>query len=98
MKAENIAITKLPSKTSYTYKSGNLDLSGLVLSVTCTDGTTETVTDTSKMKITGFDSTKIGSQTVTVEYEGRTNNFEVTVSYAWWQMIIRILLLGFLWY
>lgn len=98
VKAENIAITKLPSKTSYTYKSGNLDLSGLVLSVTCTDGTTETVTDTSKMKITGFDSTKIGSQTVTVEYEGRTNNFEVTVSYAWWQMIIRILLLGFLWY
>ena len=89
----SVSINTYPERV--TYKG---DLSDLALTVTYTDGTTETVTDTSKMKITGFDSTKIGSQTVTVEYEGRTNNFEVTVSYAWWQMIIRILLLGFLWY
>lgn len=94
----SISIATLPSKTSYTYKSGNLDLSGLALTVTYSDGTTETVTDASKMKVTGFDNKTVGIQTVTVEYEGATTSFDVTVSYAWWQWIIRILLLGFLWY
>ncbi|MBQ3007550.1 MAG: leucine-rich repeat protein [Clostridia bacterium] len=93
-----VSIASLPSTTSYTYRIENLDLSGLALTVTYSDGTTETVTDTSKMKVTGFDNTKAGTQTVTVEYEGLTASFDVTVSYAWWQWIIRILLLGFLWY
>lgn len=94
----SISIASLPAKTSYTYKRDNLDLSGLALTVTYSDGTTETVTDTSKMKVTGFDNTKTGTQTVTVEYEGVSASFDVTVSYVWWQWIIRILLLGFLWY
>ncbi len=94
----SISIATLPSKTSYTYKNGNLDLSGLALTLTYSDGTTETVTDTSKMKVTGFDNSKTGSQTITVEYEDATASFDITVSYAWWQWIIRILLLGFLWY
>lgn len=94
----SISIATLPSKTSYTYKSGNLDLSGIALTVTYSDGTTETVTDTSKMKVTGFDNKTVGTQTVTVEYEGATASFDVTISYTWWQWIIRILLLGFLWY
>ena len=76
----------------------SLNLSGLALNMTYADGTTETVTDTSKMNVTGFDNSKTGTQTVTVEYEGVTASFDVTVSYAWWQWIIRILLLGFLWY
>lgn len=94
----SIAIASAPAKVSYTYKIDTPDLSGLALTVTYPDGTTETVTDTSKMKVTGFDNTKAGTQTVTVEYEGATTSFDVTVSYAWWQWIIRILLLGFLWY
>ena len=94
----SVSIASLPSKTSYTYKTDNLDLSGLALTVTYSDGTTETVTDTSKMKITGFDNTKTGTQTVSAEYAGASASFDITVSYAWWQWIIRILLLGFLWY
>lgn len=94
----SVSIATLPTKTSYTYKTDNLDLSGLALTVTYSDGTTETVTDTSKMKVTGFDNKTVGTQTVTVEYEGATAQIDVTVSYAWWQWIIRILLLGFLWY
>lgn len=94
----SVSIASLPTKTLYTYKMDSLDLSGLALTVTYSDGTTETVTDTSKMKVTGFDNSKTGEQTVTVEYEGATAKFDVTVSYAWWQWIIRILLLGFLWY
>ncbi len=94
----SISIASLPSKTSYTYKTENLDLSGLALTVTYSDGTTKTVTDTSKMSVSGFDNSKIGKQAITVEYEGASTSFDVTVSYAWWQWIIRILLLGFLWY
>lgn len=94
----SVSIVSLPAKTSYIYRMDNLDLSGLALTVTYSDGTTETVADTSKMKVTGFDNSKTGTQTVTVEYEGATSKFDVTVSYAWWQWIIRILLLGFLWY
>ncbi len=94
----SVSIATLPEKTAYNYKFGSLDLTGLSLTVTYSDGSTETVTDTSKMNVTGFDSSKTGEQTVTVEYEGATASFNVTVSYAWWQWIIRILLLGFLWY
>ena len=94
----SVSIATLPEKTAYNYKFGSLDLTGLSLTVTYSDGSTETVTDTSKMNVTGFDSSKTGEQTVTVEYEDATASFNVTVSYAWWQWIIRILLLGFLWY
>ena len=50
------------------------------------------------MNASGFSADKEGTQTVTVEYSGFRTAFSVTVSYAWWQWIIRILLLGFLWY
>ena len=94
----SISIASLPAKTSYIYRMDSLDLSGLALTVTYSDGTTENVTDKSKMKVTGFDNSKTGEQTVTVEYEGLTAEFNVNVKFAWWQWIIRILLLGFLWY
>ncbi len=90
-------IKTLPAKTNYYYKE-SLDISGLELEITAENGEKKTVTDTSKMKVTGFNPKKIGSQTLTVEYDGTSATFNVTVSYAWWQMIIRILLLGFLWY
>lgn len=97
-KITTVSISSLPTKTSYTYKIDTLDLSGLELTVTYSDGTTEAVTDTSKMNVTGFDNTKIGEQIVSVEYEGFMAKFTVKTNYAWWQWIIRILLLGFLWY
>lgn len=90
-------IKTLPAKTNYFYKE-SLDISGLELEITAENGEKKTVTDTSKMKVTGFNPKKIGSQKLTVEYDGSSATFNVTVSYAWWQMIIRILLLGFLWY
>ena len=46
----------------------------------------------------GFSTSSVGEKTVTVEYGGCTASFKITVEYAWWQRIIRILLLGFLWY
>lgn len=90
-------VTKMPSKMVYNYKD-ELDLSGIELTVTKADGTTRKITDTSKLNVSGYDSSKIGEQTVIVDYNSEKTAFTVTVSYAWWQWIIRILFLGFLWY
>ncbi|MBQ8015361.1 MAG: Ig-like domain-containing protein [Clostridia bacterium] len=48
-------------------------------------------------RVTGV---KTGKAVITATVEGTDNSVscEVTVKYAWWQWIIRILLLGFLWY
>ncbi|MBQ8014556.1 MAG: bacterial Ig-like domain-containing protein [Clostridia bacterium] len=89
----------MPTKTSYEYKSANSpDLAGLSLSATYKDGTTETITDISKMNISGFTTSSVGSKNINVEYGGKTATFSIEVSYAWWQILIRIFLLGFLWY
>lgn len=95
----SVAVKKSPAKTNYTYKSGEaLSLEGIELEVTYSDGKKETVTDTSQITASGFSANKEGTQTITVEYKGFKANFNVTVSYVWWQWIIRILLLGFIWY
>lgn len=90
-----ISVASMPAKVKYNYKS-DLDTSGLSLKVTYGDGSSQTVTSGYTVSPTHFDST--GTKTVNVEYGGCSCSFSVTVSYAWWQMLIRILLLGFLWY
>lgn len=92
-----ISVSSLPSKTSYKYKE-KIDLSGVKLKITAADGSVEYVTDTSLMTVTSFDSSKIGVQTVTVNYEQYSFTYEVEVRYSLWQWIIRILFLGFLWH
>lgn len=95
----SVRVKKSPAKTSYTYKSGeSLSLDGIELEVVYSDGSKETVTDTSAMTASGFSDKEEGNQTVSVEYKGYRAEFTVTVSYVWWQWIIRILLLGFIWY
>lgn len=98
IQAEKIEIITAPTKTSYIYKLGSIDLSGIEILVTYSDGSTETVTDTSEMTVSGFNSAKTGNQIVTVEYNGATDNFNVSVSYTWWQWLIRIIFLGIFWY
>ncbi len=98
IQAEKIEIITAPTKTSYIYKFGSIDLSGIEILVTYSDGSTENITDTSEMTVSGFNSAKTGNQIVTVEYNGATDNFNVSVSYTWWQWLIRIILLGIFWY
>ena len=98
IKVTSVKIKEKPTKLNYTYKIDTLDLSGLTLEVTYSDGTKEIIDDLSDVEFSGFDNKKVGAQTVTAEYEGEKAEFEVTVSYVWWQWIIMILLLGFLWY
>ncbi len=95
----SIRISKMPTKTEFIYrKDTSVDLSGMELAVTYSDGSKKTVTDTSSFKVSGYSAKPKGEKTVTVEYEGCRTDFKVTVKYAWWQWLIRIFLLGFIWY
>lgn len=84
-----VKIIDTPLKTVYKYGE-KLDLTGIKLTYVADDGTTKTVTDTSVLTISGFDSTKAGTQTVTVSYEQCSDTFDVTVRMTFWQWLLRI--------
>ena len=97
-KLTGIVIKTMPSKTVYTYRRDkNLDTAGLEIEATYSDGSKKMI-DPAACKITGYSAKPAGNKTITVEFEGKTAQFNVTVKYVWWQWIIRILLLGFIWY
>jgi uncharacterized repeat protein (TIGR02543 family) len=73
-----IEVTKQPTKTRYAVGE-QLDLTGLEVTATYSDTTTETVTITAE-HITGFSSATVGTKTLTVTYGGRTTTFTVTVA------------------
>jgi len=79
-KVKSIEITKLPLKTSYIQNYEKLDLTEGIITVTFTDDTTDTISMTyDKIKVTGFDNSKVGMNTLTVEYEGANDTFEVEI-------------------
>lgn len=94
----SVKIKTKPTKINFIYKKENLDLTGLTLEVKYSDGTKEILNDLSEVKVKGFDNTKTGTQTVTVEYARETVEFDVVISYAWWQYLILIFLFGWIWY
>lgn len=71
----SIAITKAPTKTTYTVGEG-FDSTGLIVTATYSDKSTKTITNYS---ISGFTTTKAATITVTVTYEKKTATFNVTV-------------------
>lgn len=81
-KLADISIESLPNKTQYKYGE-NLDLTGAKLRVTSESGKYEIIDITEEMLTTKFDPTKLGTQTITVEYkvgeETRTTEFAVVV-------------------
>ncbi len=95
--ASKLSISKMPDSTNVIYK-GSLDLGGIELTYLDNNGEAVKVTDTYQMNVYGLDSSKTGKQTVTIEYNCESVELEVNVNYSWWQWIIRIFLLGFIWY
>ena len=91
--APNIKITQLPDKTVYAYGK-DIDLTGIKMTYTNANGEKKIVTDTKLLTVSGYDSRKIGTQTVTVNYGNCSDTIEVSVRYTFWQWIIRILTLG----
>ena len=76
--ATSIEIATLPSKL--TYIVGNtLDINGGFITVNYNNNTTEKVAISNAM-VSGFDNTKIGAQTLTVEYLGLKTTFDITVN------------------
>ena len=71
-----IAIASSPSKTSY-YVGDTLDTTGLKLTATYNNGTTQTIT--SGFTCTPTALSTAGAQTVTVNYGGKTATFTVNV-------------------
>ena len=71
-----IAIASNPSKTSY-YVGDTLDTTGLKLTATYNNGTTQTIT--SGFTCTPTALSTAGAQTVTVNYGGKTATFTVSV-------------------
>jgi uncharacterized protein (DUF1684 family) len=75
---QGIAITSLPSKTVYE-RGESLDLSGLVVTRTYSNGTTQAET-VSLIAVSGYDADAPGQQTLTVTVNGYTATFTVTVN------------------
>ncbi len=73
---EGVSIVTLPGKTEY-WLGESLDTTGLTLLVTYSDGSTEEITG--GFAVTGFDSSVLGEQTLTVSYLGAADTFAVTV-------------------
>ena len=90
-----ITVHTYPAKTNYYYKE-NVDTTGMVLLVVYEDGTTGLVNKGFTVSPSKLSET--GSVKVDVNYGGCSTYFNVEVSYAWWQWLIRILLLGIFWY
>ena len=72
---ESISVTKLPSKTTYNVGE-DLNTSGIVVTAHYIDGSSSTVSSGLKYS---YDFSKEGTRTVTVEYQGKTASFTVTV-------------------
>ena len=75
-KIESIAIEQMPSKTVYAL-GDTLDLTGLKVIAKYDTGATTDITH--KVEVTGFDSSKVGEQTLTVHYGEFEAQFTVTV-------------------
>lgn len=75
----SISVNTQPSKTVYEIGE-SLDTTGLVLKLTYSDDSTDTVT--SGFTTSGFSSATVGTKTVTVQYGGLTTSFTVTVNAA----------------
>jgi cytochrome c-type biogenesis protein CcmE len=73
---DGIAVTTQPSKTEY-YTGEEIELAGLVVQGTWSDGSTARVNITNA-NLSGFDITRGERQNVTVTYSGKTATFPVT--------------------
>jgi beta-lactamase superfamily II metal-dependent hydrolase len=74
----SIAVTAQPTKVSYTVGE-TLDTTGMQVTATYSDGSTAVVTGWS---VSSPDMSTVGTKEVTVNYNGKTDTFNITVSEA----------------
>lgn len=73
----SIAVTA-PTKVSYTTADTALDLTGMVVTATYSNQSTQVIT--SGYTVSTVDFSTAGEKTVTVTYEGKTDSFRITVA------------------
>ena len=73
-----IEVTTLPSTLEYLEGKDPLDVTGGKITVYYNNDTSEEVEITPAM-VSGFDNTTIGTQALTVTYEGYTDTFDITI-------------------
>jgi|WetSurMetagenome_2_1015567.scaffolds.fasta_scaffold24493_1 hypothetical protein len=78
----NISVSKMPTKTAY-HVGDTLDITGLVVRGTYSDGSSKIET-IGASNITGFDSSEIGTKTLTVAINGKSALFKV---YICWLLV-----------
>ncbi len=74
-----IKIDALPTKLQYLESKDLLDVSGGTIELFYNNGDISLL-DMDVTMITGFDNTKVGKQTLTVTYSGKTTTFEVEIT------------------
>ena len=75
----SISVTHNPTKTNYK-KGESLNLSGGIITVNYSDNTTSQINlNSSQITVTGFNSSQLGEQTLTVSYLGKTTTFKVNI-------------------
>ena len=95
--AINGTVNGSSSMTVYYKMSKPLDVTASAGKIIYTSADPSIATVDEDGRVTGV---KKGTTTITATIEGTNDSVtcEVTVKYTWWQQIIRIALLGFLWY
>ena len=73
----SIAVTA-PTKTAYLTTDAELDLTGMVVTATMSDGSTQAVA--SGYEVGQVDFSTAGQKDVTVTYQGKSDSFQITVS------------------
>ncbi|MBQ9298009.1 MAG: bacterial Ig-like domain-containing protein [Clostridia bacterium] len=76
----SIMVNTMPSKTKYKQNSERLNLEGGKIVVVYDDYSTDIIEMTDKaIRATGFDNSKVGENTITIEYGGKTTKFNVNI-------------------
>lgn len=74
-----IEVQTCPDKTDYEQGSSALDVTGATLKINYNMGAAKTIPITAEM-VSGFDSTALGTKTLTVTYNGFTDTFEINIT------------------
>lgn len=74
----SIELTSVPIKTKYLQGKDSLDITGGKLTLKYSDGTSEVI-DLSADMVSGFDNSKVGKQTLTITYSGKTTSYDVEI-------------------
>lgn len=77
---EKIEVSTLPSKLQYVKDVDQLNLAGGIIKATYSNATEIYMDMTNEMvTVTGFDNTKLGTNTITVAYASKTTTFDVEI-------------------